>query len=198
MAADQQDAATARNPRAVARQAILEHAAQQDELELATLLGILGTRAVRTVLEIGTASGGTTWAWCQLPEVTKVVTVDLRVPPVDTSRPPWSQLPVTWIQGNSGDIDTRREVYQAMAGVSADMLYIDGDHTGRHPKLDWLLYHGLVRSGGLVVFHDTQGFPGRTDYTVGRWWKEIRRTGDSLELVSRPGGPCGTGILWAT
>jgi predicted O-methyltransferase YrrM len=50
-----------------------------------------------------------------------------------------------------------------------DLVFIDGDHSQEGCELDWSCWHGFVRSGGCVVFHDARegepdgrGLPGPT------------------------------------
>lgn len=50
-----------------------------------------------------------------------------------------------------------------------DLLFIDGDHTEAGCRLDWEMWHGHVRPGGVVAFHDARegkdggwGLPGPT------------------------------------
>lgn len=38
---------------------------------------------------------------------------------------------------------------------SIDFLFIDGDHTYQAVMTDWLLYSPLVKSGGIIAFHDS-------------------------------------------
>jgi len=38
---------------------------------------------------------------------------------------------------------------------NVDLLHIDGDHSMKGCLADWENYRGLVRPGGLVIFHDT-------------------------------------------
>jgi cephalosporin hydroxylase len=38
---------------------------------------------------------------------------------------------------------------------SIDFLFIDGDHSYQGVLTDWLLYAPLVRSGGIIAFHDS-------------------------------------------
>lgn len=46
-----------------------------------------------------------------------------------------------------------RKAFEA-AGGPVDMVFIDGDHSFAGVLCDWLLYHKLVRPGGIVAFHD--------------------------------------------
>lgn len=180
----------------IAAEAIDVYGALQDQSELEVLLGILHDRMPEQIVEIGTWAGGLTWALAQLPEVQTVATVDrtaqaklmhVRGPVYD---------PVIWITGDSTDTYTRDKVTVALGGELADVLVIDGGHDYRTCMRDWQIYTPLVRDEGLVVVHDTQGSPGNPDVEVPAVWRKIRREHRTLELVSHPGGPFGTGIVW--
>jgi predicted O-methyltransferase YrrM len=58
-----------------------------------------------------------------------------------------------FIYGASQNPAVVRKAYEAVNG-KADLLFIDGDHSYAGVLCDWLLYHKLVRRGGLVAFHD--------------------------------------------
>jgi predicted O-methyltransferase YrrM len=58
-----------------------------------------------------------------------------------------------FVIGSSQDAQSVGKIYNAVDKI--DFLFIDGDH--RYPAVlsDWLLYAPLVKSGGIVAFHDT-------------------------------------------
>lgn len=185
-----------RNYRTIAEIAIYNYAAQQDPDELTVLLGVLASQAPAVVVEIGTAGGGLTWALAQLSTVEAIITVD-----VAEQRPiPSFGMTVgrqIWrVQGDSGDPVTIGQVADHLAGQGADVLVIDGDHRYAAVERDWLAYTPMVGTGGLVVLHDTQGYPGRPDVEVPLFWAKIRDTLAGVEIVAHPGGPFGTGLIW--
>jgi len=59
-----------------------------------------------------------------------------------------------FIFGLSSDPGSVRKTYEATAR-KVDLLFIDGDHSYAAVLCDWLLYHHLVRDGGLIAFHDS-------------------------------------------
>lgn len=180
----------------VAKEAIYRYRAQHDEHELLAALALISYHDVATVLEIGTADGGSAWAWAQLPYVRCVVSVDIQPPPSPDGKFLDLGVETHWITGNSASPDTRTAVMAHLQQRQVDLLVIDGDHTGGMPRSDFMLYHGLVRPGGLMLIHDTQGYPGRDDFTTPALWAELIQAYDHVELVARKGGPGGTGILW--
>lgn len=180
----------------IAAQAIDAYGALQDQSELEVLLGILHDRMPEQIIEIGTWAGGLTWALAQLPEVRTVVTVDRNFQPWPQTNAEWPKNHIIRVQGDSTDTYTRDKVTVTLGGELADVLVIDGGHDYHTCMRDWQIYTPLVRDAGLVVVHDTQGFPGNTDVEVPAVWRKIRREHRTLELVSHPGGPFGTGIVW--
>jgi len=59
----------------------------------------------------------------------------------------------SFVFGPSSDANVVRKTYNAVR-PQIDMLFIDGDHSYQGILCDWLLYHNLVRKGGIVAFHD--------------------------------------------
>lgn len=179
-----------------AEMAVTDYGAQQHPMELGALLAILDAFQPESVIEIGTWSGGLTWVLTQLPEVETIVTVDQQLQPgwLTTNGPPKNL--VHYIQGDSTLGRTRELVAARIPADGADVLVIDGGHDYNTVVHDWNNYQSLVNDRGLVVFHDTQGYPGRPDIQVPAVWNTIRRGYRSMELVASPGGPYGTGIIW--
>ena len=104
------------------------------------------------VLEIGLGYyGGTHMLWRQIFK--EVVTIEY-------------SRPVIWkfkfrervnsrskvILGNSQKEETWKKVKEF---GEFDMLFIDGDHTYMGITRDYNWYHGLVKTGGIIVFHDS-------------------------------------------
>lgn len=180
----------------VANRAVDHYKAAQDPGELAALLALLAVReGPQDVLEIGTGLGGSAWAFAQVPAVRQVVTIT-QPGSVGYSDPGMLNGKVHVILG-----DSHTEPIRAIAAAwgpaeGYDLVFIDGDHTYEGVCQDYLLYGPLCAPGGLVVFHDTQDFPGRDDHRVSSLWAGVRQRYPSIELVSCPGGPFGTGVMW--
>lgn len=180
----------------VAWAAVHAHGAQHDVTELATLLGILDNEvSPERVIETGTARGGSAWAWSQLPTVRLVVTIDPAPgrpgEPIATAGARIIQVPA-----DSTLRATRDRVWDLLDPQLADLLVIDGAHDYASARADWDLYTDLLNDPAVIVVHDTQGYPGNPGIEVPRLWAEIRKGTRHLELVSRRGGPGGTGVIW--
>lgn len=65
-----------------------------------------------------------------------------------------------FVIGMSQDPSSVNKVYNSVQNI--DFLFIDGDHHYENALTDWLLYSPLVKTGGMVVFHDS-----RADYGNG-------------------------------
>lgn len=59
-----------------------------------------------------------------------------------------------FIFGLSSEPQAVNKAFEAIQCKQADALFIDGDHSYQAVLCDWLLYHKLVRPGGIVAFHD--------------------------------------------
>ncbi|MEM9065826.1 MAG: class I SAM-dependent methyltransferase [Planctomycetota bacterium] len=61
---------------------------------------------------------------------------------------------VTLVRGNSSEWVTRSQPELREAG-GIDLALIDGDHTNRGVKRDFLAVEPILNTGGLVILHDT-------------------------------------------
>jgi predicted O-methyltransferase YrrM len=142
------------------------------------------------ILEIGTARGGTLLIWARLASE-KVITCDLTISPEHAElfgrfAPPGSGCQISLLAGDSHTDGFKLRVVQELAGRQADFLFIDGDHTEDGVERDFEMYRPLVRSGGLVAFHDiVEAQPLKTNQ-VHRFWRRIRDSFPSEELIGDP------------
>jgi len=74
--------------------------------------------------------------------------------------------------------DTVTIVKDLFQKAPIDLLFIDGDHSYEGVKMDWEMYSPLVRSGGLVAFHDT-----RIEPRIIRFLDELRAAGRVIEDI---------------
>jgi len=71
-----------------------------------------------------------------------------------------------YIIGNSHDDKTKERAEESLSGREIDILFIDGDHSGRGVKKDYEMYSPLVRSGGIIAFHDISMHDFNADGTI--------------------------------
>lgn len=194
------------NPAAcrLAYMAIRRHYAVQSLWELTQLLAEVTGLRPSVIMEIGTHRGGTLYCWSRiLPPDAALVSLDLPADPNDphTTAAALEKLiasktqKCSFIRDDSHAIATLDKVKAALAGRPVDFLLIDGDHSYAGVKLDFEMYRGLVRSGGLIAFHDIAPNPGVPEYGVAKFWQELKKTEHTHEYIDpHPVGPAGMGI----
>jgi predicted O-methyltransferase YrrM len=157
----------------------------------------------RTVLEIGLNLGGTFFLW------SRAASPDAHLLAIDTSRPgvlgARSAFPmvrhsfaadnqrISLLLGrDSHERATFDRVRRLVGGSTIDFLFIDGDHSYGGVSADFNTYSPLVRSGGLVAFHDVSQDPTPDTEGTARFWREFTVDHDTDECVA--GGEPGYGI----
>jgi predicted O-methyltransferase YrrM len=110
-----------------------------------------------TYVEIGCYAGGSACLVLQRPN-TQVISIDLGEPiPESIVHSNVKNLnkfnnPYYYLRGNSQTyemVDRLKELTNEI-----DILFIDGDHSYQGVVNDFMLYEGLVKSGGYIVFDD--------------------------------------------
>ena len=181
--------------------------AMQKLREVAPLIALLRRRRLSVIVEIGTARGGTFYAWCQIAQPDALlVSIDLPGGPYGGGYPeealetlrsygkPGQQL--HFLRAESQAASTVAELRALLAGRTIDFLMIDGDHTYDGVKRDFELYSPLVGEGCPIAFHDIVPHPPEQRCEVDWFWNEIKHAYTHAELVD-PGAPYGgVGVLW--
>jgi cephalosporin hydroxylase len=196
-------------PLLLARRAIREFGAIQRTWELQSLVGAVRRLRPRVVVEIGTHRGGTLVCWAAVAApAAHIVSIDM---PTDQ----WTGLGareedlarvrrrlqpsqrLTAIGGDSHAPSTRVRLDETLQGAPVDLLWIDGDHSYAGAKQDFEMYGGLVRSGGLIAFHDIRASDLWPDFGSPVFWEEIKPRYRVEEFVANPraGGGMGIGII---
>jgi len=102
---------------------------------------------------------------------------------------------VVYLALDSHRQETFDRVQDALAGRLLDLLFIDGDHSYAGLTADYEMYVPLVRSGGLVAFHDIVPGPPEAVGGVPDFWRQVRDE-TALELVEDwDQGGWGIGVL---
>lgn len=157
---------------AIAR-ASIAHGAVQKVSELRNLLQLAtSTGPLKTVVEVGSAAGGTFWALSQVAsEDALMISIDMPSgSPLDVregkdvysmrgEREDFRALvrenqKCVLIDGNSQSIETLDKLVDTLGVTKIDLLLIDADHRLAGVTKDYLLYAPLVRQGGVIAFHD--------------------------------------------
>ncbi|NQT72534.1 MAG: class I SAM-dependent methyltransferase [Chloroflexi bacterium] len=129
------------------------HGIQQVRREIREFVEVLLAKGLTdTMLDIGLGHhGGSHMLWRQIFD--KVVTIELDpVRALNFKLSEWLNSRSMIVIGRSEDPRTLDKVRQCTDSV--DVLFIDGDHTYDAVRNDYLIYRNVVKSGGIIGFHD--------------------------------------------
>ena len=187
-------------------------APNQIRSEIEALLDLLAKDSPRTVLEIGTARGGTLFLLAHVAGAdATLVSIDLPYsgPCGNAGYPPAfeplfasfgrEQQTIELIRGDSHKDETRASVERILGQRAVDFLLIDGDHTEAGVRRDFSLYSPLVRDDGYIALHDI--VPGRPELSGGvpDFWKELTASRSTQEFVHDwEQGAYGIGVIRKT
>jgi predicted O-methyltransferase YrrM len=173
--------------------------AVQNPLELRAFLEAVHERRPRTVVEIGTAAGGTFYCLSQVADPSALlVSIDflggnygggqtnIECKLFATFGPPTQRF--EFLRERSFLQSTLRALRKVLDGRPIDMLFIDGDHSYAAVKSDYEMYHPLVAEDGMIAFHDIIEIPPQAaDWQKGNevsiFWKELAPKVRSREII---------------
>jgi len=181
----------------------------QRKPEILAFLKMVADLAPTRIGEIGTASGGTAFllSRCSVPQ-SRLVTLDIGTRPGQSaalSILAGAERSIVSMIADSHLAETAKRFGQA-AGGPFDVLLIDGDHSYEGVSQDFERYRRLVRTGGLIAFHDimpdsrSRGGPdtGTDAGGVPKFWRELmtRYPGKTTAIIEREDqDACGIGVL---
>lgn len=182
----------------------------QDEGELNRLIELVKELQPKRILEIGSLYGGTMWYWMHAVKGAEIVSVDIGVGAPDSRFsdmeyarinlwPEWERETgciITQIRADSTSPETVKSMKEY---APFDFIFIDGGHYYETVISDWKNYWPMLRSGGLLAFHDIAYPDGNRDnYGVGRAWREVRDNGKWQEFIreNNPEQWMGIGVMW--
>jgi cephalosporin hydroxylase len=144
------------DPRELYAIAAREFGILQVEQEIVPFLEYVRDHQPKIVGEIGLKHGGNTFLFTRMFQTaTQFIGLDLVLQNIGKARflcRPGQQLAV--IEGNSYAPEAITKVRYLLGSQRFDFLFIDGDHEYNGVKADFEGYFDLVRSGGLIAFHD--------------------------------------------
>jgi hypothetical protein len=140
----------------------------QREPEFIAWVSILLAHNIQSYVELGTGHAH----YIHAIGVPRVVTVDINTPQYGVI-----DAGVTYLSGNSYDIDTLKRTIDALGGLP-DVVFIDADHDGDAPRRDFDLWYPVAQK--LVGFHDIL-----IPNIAQRIWPEIAFRHPSVELIGR-------------
>jgi predicted O-methyltransferase YrrM len=165
--------------------------------EILQLGSLLKELAPRRSLEIGTNYGGTLLLLCTVSAPgAKVISIDLPNGPFGGGYPK-RKIPIFrrfarfgqelhLLRANSHCLETKKDVERLLQNEPLDFLFVDADHTYEGVRRDFEMYAPLVRSGGMIAFHDIVTHKAETRCEVERFWNEIKGQYRYQEFVERP------------
>ena len=180
--------------------------------EIGRLLRILEQLRPETLLEIGTARGGTLFLFTRIASPTATfISIDLPGGMFGGGYEDWrialyksfalDRQKIYLIRADSHSINTLNNVKSIIDDKKIDFLFIDGDHSYEGVKKDFEMYSTLVRKGGIIAFHDIVPHDRAHDpcgvVGVPRFWNEIKHSYKYLEIVKDwSQGWAGIGVLY--
>ena len=180
----------------------------QVKYEIFKLLEVLKDLNPKTILEIGTAGGGSLFLFTSIsdPKAT-IISVDLPGGSFGGGYAKWKipiyqsfakkKQKIHLVRANSHHPKTLELVKNILDERMIDFLFIDGDHSYKGVKRDFEMYSRLVRKGGIIAFHDIIKLPLWTMCEVSRLWSEIRENYEFLEIIEDINqGWAGIGLIY--
>jgi predicted O-methyltransferase YrrM len=176
--------------------------------EILELAKILQKSPPRRSLEIGTNYGGTLFLLCALSTSdARIISVDLPAGPFGGGYPRRKAVlfrkfvrgdqELHLIRADSHLAGTKYRVMRALQGDKLDYLFVDGDHTYDGVRKDFEMYSPLVRSGGMVAFHDIVEHRRELACEVDKYWNHIKQRYQHHELIEDPKqGWAGIGVIF--
>lgn len=179
---------------------------QQIKSEFLELAKLVKDQQCKYILEIGTYRGGTLFVFSQ------VATQDATVISLDYHFTLLGKMyfgfqkrvlgkfirngqSLVVLRKDSHRPETLASIHEALHGHQLDFLFIDGDHSYEGVRKDFEMYAPLVRSGGLVAFHDIARSGGVEK--VYEFWNEIKSRYNHREFIHKIGPEAmGIGVMW--
>ncbi len=170
-------------------------APQQVRSEISGLCEIVEKAQPKTVLEIGTATGGSLFLFSRFVSPNaNIISIDL---PKGASGGFYAKLAeslykkfksplqkMTLLRKDSHKKETVELLKSTTKNKEIDFLFIDGDHSYEGVKQDYELYSPLVKKGGIIAFHDVCKHRERCD--ADKFWDEIKVGKNCKELIENP------------
>ncbi len=176
--------------------------------EITKLLEILKDLKPKTILEIGTARGGTLFLFTRIadPEAI-IISVDLPGGKFGGGYTKW-KIPlyqsfakkgqkIQLVRANSHNPKTFELLKAILDSRMVDFLFLDGDHTYEGVKRDFNKYSNLVKEGGIIALHDIAEHSPKSKCNVYKFWDEIKNDYENLEIIKdRKQKWAGIGVIY--
>jgi cephalosporin hydroxylase len=175
--------------------------------EISRLLDLVQSRSPKTVVEIGSAGGGTAFLFSRAAAVgSTLIAIDLEFSDARMEAVEGFSLHgqrIVCLRMDSQRQESADRVHELLEGETIDFLFIDGDHSYDGVAADFRFYSPLVTRGGLIAFHDIvpdyrQRFGRETVVMTGdvpRFWAELKALyPDAVEEIVEESSQDGYGL----
>jgi predicted O-methyltransferase YrrM len=172
--------------------------------ELIDFAKLVNSHSPQTVLELGTARGGTFLALCRMSsDEALIISVDLPFGRGGGGYPKWKEpilrsfakplQTIELLRADSHLDQTVEQVRNLLGDRQFDLIFIDADHSYTGALRDFEMYSQLVRPGGLICMHDVVHNPASAEIEVDRVWSEVA-DGMDFQVIRDPSNFPGYGI----
>jgi predicted O-methyltransferase YrrM len=180
----------------------------QIQSEITELVKLVQEMKPETLLEIGTASGGTLFLFSRVvPANASIISIDLPGGIHGGGYPWWKTIlfrsfaskeqKITLLRADSHLEDTVNGLKKVLDGRKIDFLFIDGDHTYDGVRKDFENYSLLVRKGGMIALHDIASDHAGHGCKAHKYWNEIKPGYRHKEIISNEGQTLyGIGVIY--
>ena len=169
----------------------------QHPRELALLLRVVNELRPRVVVEIGTRTGATLWAFSRVTgEGCCLVSIDPTNQRRMLQQLVGEERELHLITGRSQDAATLIELERVLDARPVDFLFVDGSHLEPDVRRDVELYAPLLSPAGILALHDVATVSPETGCAVGAVWSALRGLPGAYEIVDPAGVPAyGIGVV---
>lgn len=127
----------------------------EDELGLVAQCVLYMDPPPETVVELGVAFGGWIYVIHKIcPSIKKFIGVDVDISRVSPNLPEELKNKLSFIVGDCKSKKIVEETGEKLDRANIDVLHIDAEHSYDSAWTNFENYSPMVRSGGLVIFHD--------------------------------------------
>lgn len=165
-----------------------EYNAKQSRSELRTVAHILADIEPQTVVEIGTAQGGSLFVWSQyLDSVNQILSIDKdhTAKSKEICRSMADNVEIRCLDNRSQSPDAISEASEFIRPRGIDFLFIDGGSLRHEVLADYNNFSSMVNPGGIIAFHDILTHRDRPESVdVHEVWGEVREDADEFVEIT--------------
>lgn len=171
---------------------------QQKRSEIIKLLEMVKKYQPKYILEIGTLNGGTLFLFSRISSKdTLLISIDIPKGKIGGPHSRWKiysdwRIPflkrisllnqkIELIRANAHKTSSLYQVKKILDNKKLDFLFIDAAHTYEGVKKIFEMYSPLVKSGGVIAFHDIVFSSGSIN-DVHNFWEQIKNQFDFDEF----------------